>query len=113
VKLAVIAAAAFLATSGGGQTRVQVTAQEFSYTLSRLQVHAGTATVELVNLGQDLHDLRLQRDGSRHIAGLGVVAPGEHADLTVRLRPGRYSLWCSIANHRQLGMHARLIVLSP
>lgn len=113
MKIALVAAALLFATTGGGQTRVQVTAQEFSYTLSRQQVRAGTATIELVNLGQDLHDLRVQRRGSRHVAGLPVVAPGGHADLTVKLRPGRYSFWCSIANHRQLGMHARLIVLSP
>ena len=120
MKLALVAAVLFFASNslllaGGGRppTRVQVTAQEFSYTLSRLHVHAGTATIELVNLGQDLHDLRLQRHGSRHIAGLPVVAPGDHADLTVKLRPGRYSFWCSIANHRKLGMHAQLIVLTP
>ena len=113
MRLALVAALLFFGTAGGGQTRVQVTAQEFSYTLSRLHVHAGTTTIELVNLGQDLHDLRLQRRGSRHIAGLPTVAPGGHADLTVTLRPGRYSFWCSIANHRRLGMHAQLIVLSP
>lgn len=119
MKLAVVAAVAFCAgnslllAGSRAPARVQVTAQEFSYTLSRLHVHAGTATIELVNFGQDLHDLRLQRRGSQHIAGLGVVAPGEHADLTLKLRPGRYSLWCSVANHRQLGMHAQLIVLSP
>jgi plastocyanin len=90
--------------------RVQVVAREFSYSLSRLQVKAGTAIVELDNLGQDPHDLRLQRAGSRHVAGIGAVAPGALADLTLHLRPGRYLLWCSLQDHRQRGMHATLLV---
>lgn len=90
--------------------RIQVSAKEFSFTLSRLHVKHGQATVELVNYGQDPHDLRIRRIGERHIAGLPVVAPGGHADLTLTLRPGRYLFWCSLANHRQLGMHGTLLV---
>jgi len=91
-------------------SRVQVFAREFSFSLTRLRVHSGTAVIELANFGQDPHDLRLQRVGARHIAGLGVVAPGRRGDLTVKLAPGRYSFWCSVANHRKLGMHTTLLV---
>jgi plastocyanin len=90
--------------------RVQVVAREYSFGLSRLHVHAGSAVIELANFGQDPHDLRVQRIGARHVAGLGVVAPGERGELTVRLAPGRYSFWCSVANHRQLGMRGTLVV---
>ena len=31
-------------------------------------------------------------------------------DLPITLLPGRYRLWCGIANHRALGMQATLIV---
>ncbi|MGZ4292275.1 MAG: cupredoxin domain-containing protein [Gaiellaceae bacterium] len=95
---------------GTAPARVQVVAREYSFTLSRLHVHAGTGVIELANFGQDPHDLRVQRVGARHIAGLGVVAPGARAELTVKLAPGRYSFWCSVANHRRLGMHGLLIV---
>ena len=90
--------------------RVQVVAKEFSFGLSRTRVQAGPAVIELANFGQDPHDLRLQRVGARHIAGLGVVAPGKRAELSLKLPPGRYRLWCSVANHRQLGMRATLVV---
>ncbi len=66
--------------------------------------------IELANFGMDPHDLRLQRVGAKHIAGLGEVAPGTRADLDLKLAPGRYLLWCSIANHRALGMRATLVV---
>ena len=90
--------------------RVQVVAKEFSFSLSRQHVRAGSAVIELANFGQDPHDLRIQRVGATHVAGTPVVAPGDRADLTVRLVPGRYSLWCSVADHRQRGMRATLVV---
>lgn len=108
--LAVLLLGGTLALGGAAPARVQVVAKEYSFGLSRLHVHAGEATIELANFGEDPHDLRIQRAGSRHIAGTPVVAPGQVADLTVNLPPGRYSLWCSIANHRTLGMHATLVV---
>lgn len=96
--------------SAPAPSRVQVVAREFSFSLSRVRVHAGTAVIELANFGQDVHDLRVQRTGAKHIAGLGEVQAGGRADLTVKLAPGRYSFWCSVANHRQLGMHTLLVV---
>ncbi|HEU5363414.1 MAG TPA: cupredoxin domain-containing protein [Gaiellaceae bacterium] len=97
-------------TATPAPAQLQVVAREYSFTLSRLHVKAGPAVIELANFGQDPHDLRLQRRGARHIAGLGVVGPGKRAELSLRLPPGRYSLWCSVANHRQLGMRATLVV---
>jgi plastocyanin len=108
MRLALVAA--LVLTLQPAPSRLQVTAKEFSFTLSRLSLHPGQATIELDNLGMDPHDLRLQRVGSRHIAGLPVVTPGAHADLTVTLRRGRYLYWCSIANHRKLGMRGVLTV---
>jgi plastocyanin len=116
--VATAAAASALLLAGSGllqaappaPTRIQVAAREYSFVLSRLRVKSGLAIVELVNYGQDAHDLRLQRRGSRHIAGIGTVASGKYADLSLKLAPGRYSLWCSLANHRALGMSATLIV---
>ena len=113
MKLLLVAGAALSAAvvhSATAPSRVQVVAREYSFGLSRLHVKAGTAVIELANFGQDPHDLRVQRIGARHVAGLGDVAPGARGELTVKLAPGRYSFWCSIANHRQLGMRATLIV---
>jgi plastocyanin len=108
--LALVIAFGALALGGGATARVQVVAKEYSFALSRTHVQAGRAVIELANFGQDPHDLRLQRVGARHIAGLGVVAPGTQADLSLKLAPGRYLLWCSVANHRALGMRATLVV---
>jgi len=97
-----------LALAAPAPARVQVVAKEYSFSLSRLKVKSGPAVVQLANFGQDPHDLRLQLRGSPHVAGIGDVAPGERADLSLRLPPGRYSLWCSVGDHRKRGMTATL-----
>jgi plastocyanin len=98
------------APKAAAPSRVQVVAREYSFSLSRVRVHSGTAVIELANFGQDIHDLRVQRVGAKHIAGLGDVAAGARGTLTVKLAPGRYSFWCSVANHRKLGMRTTLVV---
>jgi plastocyanin len=101
---------ATVALGGAAPARMQIAAREFSFSLSRTHLQAGSAVIELANFGQDPHDLRLQRTGARHIAGTPVVRPGARAELSVTLRPGRYSLWCSVADHRARGMRATLVV---
>ena len=91
--------------------RVQVVAQEFRYSLSRIKVKAGPVIVELVNRGQDTHDLDLRRIGGTRIIRFPSVQPGQVVDRELRLRPGRYLLWCAIADHREQGMHAVLRVV--
>ena len=90
--------------------RVQVVAQEFRYTLSRQTIKAGWAIIELSNSGQDAHDLRLQRVGGKRVYAWPNVQAGAVTDKTFKLLPGRYRLWCSVANHRALGMQATLTV---
>ena len=65
--------------------RVQVTAQEFRYTLSRQSIRAGWTTVELRNGGQDAHDLRMRRAGGTRVYEWPNVQPGEVADKTFKL----------------------------
>ena len=93
-----------------GPQRVQVTALEFEYRLSRLSVRQGPALIELVNYGEDEHDLRLRRTGGTRIYRIGKVRPGRLGALETRFLPGRFTLWCSLADHRKRGMVATLVV---
>jgi hypothetical protein len=117
--LAALASLALLPVSPAGAatpspTRVQVVAKEFSFALSRRKVFAGPAIIEIVNDGQDPHDLRVERVGGTRVYRSPLVVPGpaSYYDLDVTLRPGKYLLWCGIANHRQLGMQALLTVVA-
>jgi plastocyanin len=90
--------------------RVQVVAQEFRYSMSRRTIKAGAAIVELRNLGEDAHDLRMKRVGGTRVYVWPNVQPGGVTGVELKLQPGRYMLWCSVANHRALGMTATLTV---
>ena len=111
---AFVTAAIFVAPSSSATVfpaRVQVSAKEFFFALSRRTVVAGPAIVELVNFGEDPHDLRMERMGGGKLWKTPLVLPGAYYDLNVTLVTGRYRLWCSVANHRQLGMETVLTVV--
>jgi hypothetical protein len=91
-----------------GPARVQVTALEFEYRLSRLRVPEGRVLVELANFGQDEHDLALRRVGGPRTFVLAKTLPGERRTRLLRLGPGRYRLWCRLGDHALRGMYATL-----
>jgi plastocyanin len=107
-KLVVLSAAlaGLLAPNAAAPARLGVTATEFRFSLSRTTLKRGPAIIELDNLGEDVHDLRLHRVGGSRTFSIPETKPGRRAELQLRLRPGRYHVWCSVANHRALGMEA-------
>jgi plastocyanin len=91
--------------------RVQVIAREYSFTLSRTEVPAGKVIVEFVNGGEDPHNLHLLEPVEGAEAGeFPTSSPGFHGDLTLNLRPGSYTLFCSLPGHEAKGMKATLTV---
>jgi plastocyanin len=109
--LVAVVAVASPAAASSQPARLQVTATEFSFVLSRPAVPAGTAIVGLVNMGEDDHDLVLRRAAPGARAwGVRTTLPGEFRERSLRLVPGRYQLWCTIADHRARGMRATLRV---
>ncbi len=91
--------------------RLQVGATEFRFTLSRLQIKRGPAIVELVNRGQDDHDLRLRRIGGTKVWRLPRTQPGDRAQLSASFAVGTFRLWCSLPGHRLAGMRTTLRVV--
>jgi uncharacterized cupredoxin-like copper-binding protein len=88
---------------------VGVNETEYRLTLGRATVPHGRITFSIANFGQDDHNLKV----ARHQIGYGFsgrIPAGGHTQFTVRLKPGRYNLYCSIPGHRAMGMLARLTV---
>jgi hypothetical protein len=112
--MAVAALAGAMPATAAAPGRLQVTALEFEYRLSRPQLRSGRwSIIELVNLGEDEHNLRLRRIGGTRTYGIKTALPGQRRYLAAKLRVGRYNLWCSIADHKARGMRAQLRVLPP
>ncbi|HEY4997398.1 MAG TPA: plastocyanin/azurin family copper-binding protein, partial [Solirubrobacteraceae bacterium] len=90
--------------------RVQITAVEYSFTLSRATVPAGKVILEFVNQGQDEHNLNVV-PAEGPVAGAFANTPSKGiSDQQVILRSGTYTLFCSLPEHKQKGMKATLLV---
>jgi plastocyanin len=90
---------------------VQVIAKEYSFTLSRPEVPAGEVVVELVNRGEDPHNLHLLEPAAGAEAGaFPNTAAGAVHDLKLDLHAGAYTLFCSLPGHEAKGMKATLVV---
>jgi hypothetical protein len=98
------------------RTRMRLTSSRHKVTVAR-----GRKTVvlriEAVNRGDDPHDVAIRRVGGRRLATTGIVLPGGHTRrFRIRLKPGRYVLYCTIAagtalSHERLGMRDTLRVV--
>lgn len=94
-------------TQGGGT--IEVTARDFSFNLPSDRLSAGDYTIELTNDGSATHDLRVEKDG-KDIGGTDTIGPGDTATATVTLEPGQYVFYCSVGNHRAMGMEVTVTV---
>jgi hypothetical protein len=91
---------------------VSVTAREFSLQLSRPVVDHGRVGVQLLNRGEDPHNLQIAPEDSLLGVLLSFPTLGSlESDRRYEdLAPGRYVLWCSLEGHEALGMHTTLDV---
>ena len=96
-------------SGSGSATTITATEADFSITLDEDTLTAGDYTIEVVNDGGATHDLVVERDGE-DVAGTDTIAPGESTTLNVTLDEGEYIFYCSIGNHRAMGMEVTVQV---
>ena len=112
-------AAAALALTGCGDAGppVRVTSPKFTIRLDdylirpqQLRVPAARRLrVTVVNQGRLGHTFRI-RARERNVLRFTTIRPGERASRSFRLAPGRYEMYCALANHEELGMRGSLRV---
>ena len=96
-------------SGSGSGTTITATEADFSITLDEDTLTAGDYAIEVVNDGGATHDLVVERDGE-DVAGTDTIAPGESTTLNVTLDEGEYLFYCSIGNHRAMGMEVTVQV---
>ena len=92
---------------------VQVSAVEYSFSLSRTSVPAGEVVLEFVNDGQDEHNLHLEGGEGALPESIGDTPSKGVSDLRLQMQPGSYTLFCSLPTHEARGMKATLTVEQP
>ncbi len=140
-RLGLLALSALLAVGAGytvttqtasaqASTRLVLTLSEFAIQAERPAVPAGDVTFDLVNTGEDTHEvivIKSDQDITKlppsavkgevdeaavgeYIGGWEDIPSAGLASGTLSLAPGRYILLCNLTKHYEQGMVATLLV---
>jgi hypothetical protein len=96
-------------------SNVSMSLREFSVSPTRDCVAAGSVNVDVLNFGEDPHNLAL-RPATGGVAAWILPGPGANSELasggnlhqTVAIPAGRWVVYCSLPGHEALGMKAEL-----
>lgn len=93
------ASALTLAANPGGQ---------LSYNTKQLAAKAGTVTITMANMSSLEHNVTVAKGTT--VLGATPTFAGGTRTLTLNLKPGSYTFYCSVPGHRQAGMEGTLTV---
>jgi uncharacterized cupredoxin-like copper-binding protein len=89
---------------------VPVSEKEFSIALpGGNSLKGGKYTFAVKNVGKIQHDLAVEGGGLNETK-TKLIDAGKSADLTVTLKPARYTFYCSVPGHEQAGMKVAVTV---
>jgi plastocyanin len=98
------------AASGGGggqQLSLQADASQLKFNTNKLTAKAGKVTITMTNPSPLQHDIAIKGGVS---AKGSVVGQGGKSTVTVTLKPGKYTFYCSVDSHESAGMNGELDV---
>jgi plastocyanin len=81
---------------------------QLSYDVKRLSAKAGKLTIAFTNASALEHNVTVAQ-GSKVLGATPTFVVGSRS-LTLSLKPGTYSFYCSVPGHRQAGMEGTLNV---
>jgi plastocyanin len=118
VPVAAITSAAMLAACGSTNTASDPSAGalklaanpdgELDYNTKQLTAKAGRVTIAMTNMSPLEHNVTLAH-GSK-VLGATPTFQGGSNSLTLKLKPGTYTFYCSVPGHRAAGMEGTLTV---
>jgi plastocyanin len=100
------------ATAKGGKLEIDADPSgQLAYTVTKATSPAGALEIDSKNASSTPHDIVLQEGTGGKVLGTGaVVSGGGVSKVTVSLKPGTYTFYCSLPGHRQAGMQGTLTV---
>ncbi len=99
------------AASGSGTSSLKEAADpqgQLSYTTKNLSAKAGQVTIAFANASPLEHNLTIAQ-GSKVVGATPTFIGGEKT-LTLNLKPGTYTFYCTVPGHRAAGMEGKLTV---
>lgn len=81
---------------------------ELDYNTKQLTAKAGRVTITMTNMSPIEHNVTLARGST--VLGATPTFQGGSKSLTLNLKPGTYSFYCSVPGHRAAGMEGTLTV---
>ena len=101
-------------SSSAGEAPTSSTLQaalvDFAVEMPETELSAGTYTIEATNEGGASHDLVVEGPDGADVAATEILAPGASGSVEVTLEPGEYVFYCSVGNHRSMGMEVEVTV---
>ena len=105
------AAATPAASSGGRLALKAVESNGLSFDPKTLKANAGTVSITMDNPSGDSQPHAVSLEGPGGVSASGEIAqPGSTSEVTLKLKPGKYTFFCPVGNHRAAGMEGTLTV---
>jgi mono/diheme cytochrome c family protein len=100
------------ATAQGGKLQIDANPDgQLAFQVSSATAATGALQLDSRNAASIPHDIALQEGTNGRVLGQGrTVSNGGVSTLSVNLRPGRYTFYCTLPGHRQAGMQGTLTV---
>jgi plastocyanin len=92
---------------GGQQLSLQADPSQLKFNTNKLSAKAGKVTITMTNPSPLQHDIAIK--GGVNAKG-AVVGQGGKSTVTVTLKPGKYTFYCSVDSHESAGMNGELDV---
>ena len=80
-----------------------------SYNTTTLTAHPGKVTIEFTNMAPLEHNVTVENSAGSKLGATPTFSGGTKP-LTLDLKAGTYSFFCSVPGHRQAGMQGTLTV---
>ncbi len=99
------------AASGSGTSSLKEEADpegQLRFTTKNLSAKAGTVTINFANASPLMHNMTIAQGTT--VLGATPTFQGATKTLTLNLKPGTYTFYCSVPGHRAAGMEGTLTV---